>query len=155
MPSTPNASFPFDKNIFHIDFFESGNSPDYSFVYAPGAQAGRGSTEGYDLKNCPKGDPFVTIQTTGNTSSDIMRYNYVGIDFSSVGDGKKWYFVLGKTMLNYPTPISEGGLDQYAIEWKLQLDVWETYKDRIGSPVIHLSQVTIDTPGSWNDPTML
>lgn len=158
MPSVSHVEFPFDSNVFHIDLFESGNAPDYSTVYAPGVQAGRGATEGYDLKNCPKGDPVTTIEVTGNSSSDIMRYNYVKINFhayANQGDGIKWYFVKSKRMLNYPTPLDEGGMDWYAMEFTLELDYWETYKDRLGSPMISLEQVTTSDPGGWNDISML
>lgn len=158
MPNVHYVEFPFEQNVFHVDLFESGNAPDYSVVYAPGVQAGRGATEGYDLKNCPKGDPVTTVEITGNSSSDIMKYNYLKINYhayANQGDGIKWYFVKSKRMLNYPTPLDEGGMDWYTIEFTLELDVWETYKDRIGNPQIYLEQVTTSDPGGWNDTTML
>ena len=101
-----NTTFPFNKNKFSVELYEMGNAPDYSFVYTIGVQAARGATESYPLDNCPKFDPNNYIQITGKNGSDIMKYDYIGIDFGTVGDGKKWYFVTGKTILNYPTIVN-------------------------------------------------
>jgi len=145
------ATFPFDKSQFAIELWESGNAPDYSYIFAPGVQAARGDTEGYTIKNAPKGDPITTIEVTGNSGSDIMKYNYIKIDYASIGDGVKWYFVKGKRMLNYPDPLTD---NWYAVEFTLELDYWETYKDMF-SPVISLSRVTTSAPGDWNETEMI
>lgn len=154
MPEVNHVYFPFDSNLFTIELWETGNAPDYSVIYNQGVKAARGATESYELKNCPKGDPSTEIEVTGNVGSDIMKYNYIGIDYGVTGDGKKWYFVKSKRILNYPTVIN-GDHQMYTVLYSIELDVWETYKDRIGSPNILLSQVTTSNPGGWNDISML
>lgn len=154
MPKVAHVEFPFNSNVFQATLYEKGNAPDYSIVYAPGVQAGRGASEGYPLNNCPKGDPETTAEITGNVGSDIMKYNYIMIDYGNTGDGIKHYFVTGKTILNYPKIIS-GEQNWYTVEYRLSLDVWETYKDRLGTPNILLEQVTTSNPGGWNDVSML
>lgn len=149
-----NTTFPFNKNKFSVELYEMGNAPDYSFVYTIGVQAARGATESYPLDNCPKFDPNNYIQITGKNGSDIMKYDYIGIDFGTVGDGKKWYFVTGKTILNYPTIVNGAQLG-YAVQYDLALDVWETYKNQLNSPKIKLDQVTTNSPSSFNDVSMI
>lgn len=155
MPNVSHVDFPFIQNTFFAEMYTSGNAPDYSTVFAPGVQAARGETESYPLNNCPKGDPVTTIEVTCNTDTDSMKFNYVGIDYGSTGDGKKWYFVTSKRLLNYPKPLDQGGMNWYTVEFTLQLDYWETYKDKLGSPQISLEQVTTSDPGGWDDISML
>lgn len=155
MPKVSHVDFPFDSNVFTVELYESGNAPDYSTIYAQGVKAGRGATETYSLKNCPKGDPVTEVEITCNSGSDGMKYNYIGINYSNTGDGKKWYFVKAKRILNYPKPASEGGADWFTVLFTLELDYWETYKDKLGSPVIALEQVTTSDPSGWTDTSML
>lgn len=154
MPEVNHVYFPFDSNLFTIELWEKGNAPDYSVIYNQGVKAARGDTESYELKNCPKGDPSTEVEVTGNVGSDIMKYNYIGIDYGVTGDGKKWYFVKSKRILNYPTVIN-GAHQMYTVLYSIELDVWETYKDKIGTPNILLSQVTTSTPGNWYDLSMM
>lgn len=151
MPNTPNVDFPFVQNEFTVELWTSGNAPDYSTVYAQGVQAARGETETYTLKNCPKGDPITEVEITCNPDTDSMKFNYIGIDYGSTGDGKKWYFVKSKRLLNYPKPQNEGGMNWYTVQFVLELDYWETYKDLIGNPMIFLDQVTTSNPAGWTD----
>lgn len=154
--TTPQGRFPFNKSQCTVTLYEKGNSPDYSFIYKQGVKAGRGASEGYTVRNNPKGDPINYIEVTGNPNSDIMKYNYMSIDFGNVGDGLKWYFIKGKTMLNYPEYDPQNNTHgEYAIGFSIELDVWETYKDKLGSPNIHLGQVTTNSPGGWKDTSML
>lgn len=146
--TTPQAQFPFDKNSFGVTLFETGNAPDYSTIYNQGIQAGRGASEGYTITNCPKGDPITTVEITGNSGSDIMKYNYMKIDYAFPGDGTKWYFITKKRLLNYPDPLTSNWI---AVEFTIELDVWETYKDRLGNPMIQLDQVTTNNPAAWAD----
>lgn len=155
MPNVSHVDFPFIQNTFFAEMYTSGNAPDYSTVFAPGVQAARGETESYPLNNCPKGDPVTTIEVTCNQDTDSMKFNYVGIDYGSTGDGKKWYFVTSKRLLNYPKPVDQGGMNWYAVEFTLELDYWETYKDRMGAPLISLEQVTTIDPAGWEDISML
>lgn len=155
MPSVSHVYYPFNSNSFTIELYTSGNSPDYSIIYNQGVQAGRGESESYVLKNCPKGDTLTEIEVTCNTGTDSMKFNYIGIDYGATGDGKKWYFVKNKRLINYPKPESEGGINQYAVLFSLELDYWETYKDKIGNPTIFLNQVTTNNPSGWEDISML
>lgn len=154
MPKVSHVYYPFDSNLFTVTLFERGNAPDYSIVYGPGVQAGRGFSEGYQLKNCPKCDDIASVEITGNDGTDMMRFNYIKIDFGKTGDGVKWYFVDKKTILNYPSRIN-GGLLHYTMQYDLRLDYWETYKDRIGTPDITLTKVTTNNPEGWEDLTAL
>ena len=156
MPKTYYTEFPFDKNLFQITLFEWGNAPDYSFLYPPGTPAGHGESEGYSIRNCPKDQPNPVIQVTGNPGTDMMKFNYIRIDYGNTGDGTKYYFVDNKTLINYPE-IDQGSGSQhwYCVEYHLRQDYWETIKDNIGNPLITLSQVTTASPGSWDDITAL
>lgn len=150
MTKVTNVEYPYNRNKFHVELFEFGNAPDYSICYAPGVQAGRGQSEGYDLDNCPKGDDTTVIDITANVGTDTMKFNYIKIDYGHTGDGVKWYFVTHKTILNYPTIIT-GSQQNYTVEFQLTLDYWETYKDKLGTPNIQLERVTTSMPASWND----
>lgn len=150
MTKVTNVEYPYNRNKFHVELFEFGNAPDYSVCYAPGVQAGRGQSEGYDLDNCPKGDDTTVIDITANVGTDTMKFNYIKIDYGHTGDGVKWYFVTHKTILNYPTIIT-GSQQNYTVEFQLALDYWETYKDKLGTPNIQLERVTTSMPASWND----
>lgn len=150
MTKVTNVEYPYNRNKFHVELFEFGNAPDYSICYAPGVQAGRGQSEGYNLDNCPKGDDATVIDITANVGTDTMKFNYIKIDYGNTGDGVKWYFVTHKTILNYPTIIT-GSQQNYTVEFQLTLDYWETYKDKLGTPNIQLERVTTSMPASWND----
>lgn len=149
---TPQGQFPFDKAICTVELWERGNAPDYSIVYDIGVKAGHGVSESYKVRNSPKGDPINYIEITGNDNSDIMKYNYMYIDFANVGDGKKAYFITSKKILNYPDRdprTNQNGA--YCIGFSLTLDYWETYKDKLNSPKILLSQVTTNAPETWEE----
>lgn len=149
---TPQGQFPFDKAICTVELWERGNAPDYSIVYDIGKKAGHGATESYQVRNSPKGDPINYIEITGNSGSDIMKYNYMYIDFANVGDGKKAYFITSKKILNYPDRNPQTNQNgAYCIGFSLALDYWETYKDKLNSPQILLSQVTTNNPEGWNE----
>lgn len=152
MPENPRVPFPLSQIKFSVELFESGNAPDYSIIYAPGVRAARGESEGYEIDNPPKDLPNPTIQITGNSSSDIMRYNYMRIYGSWIGDMPKWYFIESKKMINYPDANAD---NWFCVEFKLREDVWETYKDRLGSPMISLNKVTTSDIGGWSDTSAL
>ena len=151
--TTPQGEFPMERNLFQVELYEMGNAPDYSFVYAQGVKAARGQTESYTLKNCPKNQDNPVIDITGNPGTDMTKFNYIGIDYGNTGDGKKWFFVVGKTILNYPekSNTTANKLDDYAMRYELMLDVWETYKDKIGQPNIKLDKVTTNNPEGWTE----
>lgn len=151
--TTPEGKFPIERNVFTVELYERGNAPDYSYIYAPGVKAARGDTESYSLKNCPKNQDCPTIDITGNPGTDMAKFNYIGIDFGNTGDKKKWFFVVGKTILNYPEKnnTTGTGLDDYAMRYDLVLDVWETYKDKLNSPMIKLDKVTTNNPEGWQE----
>lgn len=151
MPSVSHVYYPFDNNVFTLSLWERGNAPDYSIIYAPGVQAARGDTMNYQPKNCPKNDPVTYIEATSNAGFDLMKINYIGINYGSTGDGMKWYFVDKKTILNYPHET----IQEYAVGFNISLDYWETYKDKLGNPNITLSKVTTNNPGGWNDTSRL
>lgn len=153
--TTPQGEFPMERNKFSVELYEKGNAPDYSIVYAPGVKAGRGFTEGYPLKNCPKDQDNPTIDITGNPSTDMCRFNYIYIHYGETGDQTKAFFIVGKCILNYPehNDHTANKLDDYTIRYTLRLDVWETYKDKIGQPEIKLDRVTTNSPESWEDYT--
>lgn len=153
MPTVTNVSFPYNKNRFHVTLYERGNAPDYSYVYAPGVQAARGFSEGYDLNNCPKDDDSGVIDVSGNVGTDMMRFNYLKIDYGNTGDGTKWYFVTSKVILNYPSFDASNNQQNYTMQYNITLDYWETYKDKLGTPNIQLDRVTTSDPAGWSDTT--
>lgn len=153
MPTVTNVSFPYNKNRFHVTLYERGNAPDYSYVYAPGVQAARGFSEGYDLNNCPKDDDSGVIDVSGNIGTDMMRFNYLKIDYGNTGDGTKWYFVTSKVILNYPSFDASNNQQNYTMQYNITLDYWETYKDKLGAPTIQLDRVTTSEPEAWSDTT--
>ena len=153
MPTVTNVSFPYDKNRFHVTLYERGNAPDYSYVYAPGVQAARGFSEGYDLNNCPKDEDSGVIDVSGNIGTDMMRFNYLKIDYGNTGDGTKWYFVTSKVILNYPSFDASHNQQNYTMQYNITLDYWETYKDKLGTPTIQLDRVTTSDPAGWSDTT--
>lgn len=153
MPTVTNVSFPYNKNRFHVTLYERGNAPDYSYVYAPGVQAARGFSEGYDLNNCPKDDDSGVIDVSGNVGTDMMRFNYLKIDYGNTGDGTKWYFVTSKVILNYPSFDASNNQQNYTMQYNITLDYWETYKDKLGTPNIQLDRVTTSEPEGWSDTT--
>ena len=152
--TTPQGEFPMERNRFSVELYEKGNAPDYSIVYAPGVKAGRGFTEGYPLKNCPKDQDNPTIDITGNPSTDMCRFNYIYIHYGETGDQTKAFFIVDKCILNYPehNDHTANKLDDYTIRYTLRLDVWETYKDKIGQPEIKLDKVTTNNPEGWKEP---
>lgn len=152
MPENPRVPFPISYIKFTVELWESGNAPDYSVIYAPGVQAARGATESYEIDNPPKDLPNPTIQITGNPSSDITKYNYIRLVGSWIGSMPAYYFVESKKMINYPDALAD---NWFCVEFKLRLDVWETYKNSIGSPEIFLEQVTTSDIGGWNDTSAL
>lgn len=151
--TTPQGEFPMERNKFSVELYEKGNAPDYSIVYAPGVKAGRGFTEGYPLKNCPKDQDNPTIDITGNPSTDMCRFNYIYIHYGETGDQTKAFFIVDKCILNYPehNDHTANKLDDYTIRYTLRLDVWETYKDKIGQPEIKLDKVTTNNPEGWKE----
>lgn len=151
MPTVTNVSFPYNKNRFHVTLYERGNAPDYSYVYAPGVQAARGFSEGYDLNNCPKDDDSGVIDVSGNVGTDMMRFNYLKIDYGNTGGGTKWYFVTSKVILNYPSFDASNNQQNYTMQYNISLDYWETYKDKLGKPVMQLDRVTTSKPEGWAD----
>lgn len=150
---TPEGQFPIERNKFFVELFQMGNAPDYSFVYDVGIKAGRGETESYILKNCPKNQDNPTIDITGNPGTDMCKFNYIYIHFGETGDKTKAFFIVNKTILNYPEKNDKTAnqLDDYTIRYDLVLDVWETYKDFIGSPDIKLDKVTTNNPEGWQE----
>lgn len=152
--TTPEGKFPFNKSKCFVELWEKGNATDYSYVYNIGVKAGHGATESYEVQNNPKDDFTNYIEITGNPNSDIMKYNYMYIDYGTVGDGKKAYFVKHKKILNYPEFDAANKMyGWYAVGFTLELDFWETYKDRIGQPTIKLDRVTTNNPEGWEDCT--
>lgn len=151
MTKVTNVYYPFNKNKFHVTLYERGNAPDYSYVYAPGVQAARGFSEGYDLNNCPKDDDSGVIDVSGNIGTDMMRFNYLKIDYGNTGDGTKWYFVTSKVILNYPSFDASNNQQNYTMQYNITLDYWETYKDKLGKPNIQLDRVTTSNPEKWSD----
>lgn len=151
--TTPEGHFPIERNAFTVELYEMGNAPDYSFVYDIGVKAARGQSESYTIKNCPKNQDNPIIDITGNPGTDMAKFNYIGIDYGNTGDGKKWFFVVGKTILNYPekSNTTANKLDDYAMRYELRLDVWETYKDKLNSPIIKLDKVTTNNPEGWTE----
>lgn len=151
--TTPQGHFPIERNAFLVELYERGNAPDYSFVYDVGVKAGRGETESYTLKNCPKNQDNPVIDITGNPGTDMAKFNYIGIHYGETGDKTKWFFVVNKTILNYPekTDKTPNKLDDYAMRYELRLDVWETYKDKLNSPTIKLDKVTTNNPEGWTE----
>lgn len=151
--TTPQGEFPMMRNKFSVELYEKGNAPDYSIVYAQGVKAGRGFTEGYPLKNCPKDQDNPTIDITGNPSTDMCRFNYIYIHYGETGDQTKAFFIVDKCILNYPehNDHTANKLDDYTIRYTLRLDVWETYKDKIGTPDIKLEKVTTNNPEGWKE----
>lgn len=151
---TPEGRFPFNKSKCFVELWEKGNATDYSYIYNIGVKAGHGATESYEVQNNPKDDFTNYIEITGNPNSDIMKYNYMYIDYGTVGDGKKAYFVKHKKILNYPEfDPNANQYGWYAVGFTLELDFWETYKDRIGQPTIKLDRVTTNNPEGWEDCT--
>lgn len=151
--TTPQGEFPMERNKFSVELYEKGNAPDYSFVYNQGVKAGRGFTESYPLKNCPKDQDNPTIDITGNPSTDMCRFNYIYIHYGETGDQTKAFFIVDKCILNYPehNDHTTNKLDDYTIRYTLRLDVWETYKDKIGTPYIKLEKVTTNNPEGWKE----
>lgn len=156
--TTPQGQFPFDKDTCIISLFEEGNAPDYSYIYTTNIQAGRGYSESYTLNNAPKNKDHMQIEVTCNPDTESTRFNYLKIDYTDRAGGgaydKKnfWYFINSKTILNYPSydPITKkwGG---YTVLFDCSLDVWETYKDVLGKPIIHLQKCTTKDPEGWDE----
>lgn len=152
MPNLPQDPFPISYIKFSVEMFTSGNAPDYSVIYAPGVRAARGESEGYEIDNPPKDLPNPVIQVTGNPSSDITKYNYMRLYGSWIGSMEGWYFVKSKKIINYP---DDNANNWFCVEFTLEMDYWETYKNSLGSPMIQLQQVTTSDIGGWNDTTAL
>lgn len=156
--TTPQGQFPFDKDTFTVTLYEEGNAPDYSFIYNIGVQAGRGFSESYTINNAPKNLDHMQVEITCNPDTDSTRFNYMKIDYLDRAGGgaynhkTRYFFIQNKTILNYPDydPIKKiwGG---YAVLFDCELDIWETYKDFLGTPTIYLSKVTTSEPESWGE----
>lgn len=155
--NVPNGILPenYDKSYSTVTLYEYGNAPDYSYVFNIGVEAGHGASEGYTLKNNMKGFPVGYIEITGNTGSDIMKYNYLKLDRNIVGDGVQYYFVTGKTIVNYPEKNQDGSNHWYTVGFNVELDFWETYKNDLVGVNITLEQVTTSNPASWDDTSAL
>lgn len=155
--SVPNGILPqnYEKSISTVTLYEWGNAPDYSVIYNIGVQAGHGESESYTLKNNMKGYPVGYIEITGNSGSDLMKYNYIKLDRNVVGGGVQYFFVTGKTIINYPEKKANGGNHWYTVGFNLELDFWETYKDKLSGVKITYEQMTTNNPAGWNDTTAL
>lgn len=155
MPINNRVEYPVDWSRCTVTLYESGNSPDYQYLYPPGVVAGRGSTFSWELKNAPKAQDTLYIECTGSPMEDMHKYNYAKIVFNDISNSiPKWFFITNKTDLNYPEDPSYA-VNGYAIAYTMQLDVWETYKDLMGDITINLTQVTTNQPETWNDPSYI